>query len=122
MAAAWRSPRGSQLQQAWKTVSSPGPTYAAAKRSAIAIEVLGRRAEAQVCLIRSVRDDSTSRAEVQARHRGRGTKAQRDGPRVRCVAGRAAPARQNAGVPGRRDLHSEARRLRFGWVFRARQA
>ena len=43
--------------------------------------------------------------------------AERERRRVRGVAGRAAPARQDAGIRSRRDVHAEARPLRPDGVF-----
>src|SRR5713101_7764638 len=60
--------------------------------------------------------DAGYRPEAEARHRRGRAAAQRERRRVRGVADRVAPAREDAGVRGRRHVHAEARRVRRGGV------
>src|SRR5256885_5851542 len=58
--------------------------------------------------------DAGYRPEAEARNRRGGAAARRERRRVRRVADRAAPAREDAGVRGRRQVHAEARGVRGG--------
>src|SRR4051812_10730899 len=72
-------------------------------------------------MIPCVPHDSRNQPKAQACRGGGGAQAERDRPRVRGVARRAAPARQDARLRGGADVHAEARRLRLRGLLRRGQ-